>query len=77
MYCFVKGPYGSVGTIDFMDSWWNFFYFCGSAAATLTGLMFIAVPSGSALIKKDNLAEVDVFFRHFAFTFCMYFFSAL
>src|ERR1700693_4526312 len=57
-----------------MDSWWNFFYLCGSAAATLTGLMFIAVPLGSALIRKDNLAEVNVFLSPLCFHFLHVFF---
>lgn len=57
-----------------MDSWWNFFYLCGSAAATLTGLMFIAVPLGSALIRKDNLAVVNVFLSPLCFHFLHVFF---
>jgi hypothetical protein len=57
-----------------MDNWWNFFYLCGSAAATLTGLMFIAVPLGSALIRKENLAEVDVFLSPLCFHFLHVFF---
>lgn len=57
-----------------MDSWWNFFCLCGSAAATLTGLMFIAVPLGSALIRKDNLAEVNVFLSPLCFHFLHVFF---
>ena len=57
-----------------MESWWNFFYLCGSAAATLTGLMFIAVPLGSALIRKDNLGEVGVFLSPLCFHFLHVFF---
>jgi hypothetical protein len=57
-----------------LNSWWNFFYLCGSAAATLTGLMFIAVPLGSALIRKDNLAEVNVFLSPLCFHFLHVFF---
>ena len=57
-----------------MDSWWNFFYLCGSAAATLTGLMFIAVPLGSALIRKDNISEVNVFLSPLCFHFLHVFF---
>jgi hypothetical protein len=57
-----------------MDSWWNFFYLCGSAAATLTGLMFIAVPLGCALIRRDNLAEVNVFLSPLCFHFLHVFF---
>lgn len=57
-----------------MDSWWNFFYLCGSAAATLTGLMFIAVPLASGLIKKDTLAQVNVFLSPLCFHFLHVFF---
>ena len=57
-----------------MDSWWNFFYLCGSAAATLTGLMFIAVPLASGLIRKDNLALVNVFLSPLCIHFLHVFF---
>ena len=57
-----------------MDSWWNFFYLCGSAAATLTGLMFIAVPLASTLIRKDNIAQVNVFLSPLCFHFLHVFF---
>ena len=57
-----------------MDSWWNFFYLCGSAAATLTGLMFVAVPLASALIRKDNLEQVNVFLSPLCFHFLHVFF---
>ena len=57
-----------------MDGWWNFFYLCGSAAATLTGLMFVAVPLASALIRKDNLPVVNAFLSPFCFHFLHVFF---
>jgi len=57
-----------------MNSWWNFFYLCGSTAATLTGLMFIAVPLASGLIRKDNIAQVDVFLSPLCFHFLQVFF---
>ena len=57
-----------------MDSWWNFFYFCGSAAATLTGLMFVAATLGSALISKENLTQVDAFLAQLFFHFLHVFF---
>jgi hypothetical protein len=57
-----------------MDSWWNFFYLCGSAAATLTGLTFVAVTLGSALIRKDTLTEVNVFLSPLCFHFLHVFF---
>jgi len=37
------------------DPWWNFFSLCGSAAATLTGLMFVAATLGTTLIHQGNL----------------------
>ena len=57
-----------------MNGWWNFFYLCGSAGATLTGLMFVAVPLASALIRKDNLPVVNVFLSPFCFHFLHVFF---
>ena len=57
-----------------MDSWWNFFYLCGSAAATLTGLTFVAITLGSALIRKDTLTEVHVFLSPLCFHFLHVFF---
>ena len=57
-----------------MDNWWNFFYLCGSAAATLTGLMFIAVPLASTLIRQDNIAQVNVFLSPLCFHFLHVFF---
>jgi hypothetical protein len=56
-----------------LPNWWNFFYFCGSASVTLTGLMFVAVTLGSTLIKKETLNRVDAFlstfYRHFVQVF--------
>ena len=57
-----------------MDGWWNFFYLCGSAAATLTGLMFITVPLASTLIRKDSIAQVNVFLSPLCFHFLQVFF---
>src|SRR5271166_5039434 len=57
-----------------IDQWWNFFYLCGSAAVTLTGLTFVAVTLGSTLIKKENLAQVNVFFTPICFHFLHVFF---
>lgn len=57
-----------------MNGWWNFLYLCGSAGATLTGLMFVAVPLASALIRKDNLPVVNVFLSPFCFHFLHVFF---
>jgi hypothetical protein len=57
-----------------LGQWWNFFYMCGSAAATLTGLMFIAVSLGWKIINKDNLPQVNVFLSSFCFHFLHVFF---
>jgi hypothetical protein len=51
------------------DQWWNFFYLCGSSAATLTGLTFVAVTFGQSRIKKDNLDQVNIFLSPFCYHF--------
>jgi hypothetical protein len=56
------------------DQWWNFFYLCGSSAATLTGLTFVAVTFGSSLIKKDNLDKVNIYISPFCYHFMHVFF---
>lgn len=56
------------------DQWWNFFYLCGSASVTLTGLTFVAVTLGSTLIKKDNLDQVNIFISPICFHFLHVFF---
>jgi hypothetical protein len=43
-------------------NWSEFYFLCGSAAAGLTGLMFIAVTFGSRLITKEKLDYVEAFF---------------
>jgi hypothetical protein len=43
-------------------SWNEFYFLCGSAAAGLTGLMFIAVTFGSRLITQEKLPYVEAFF---------------
>jgi hypothetical protein len=56
------------------DPWWNFFYLCGSSAATLTGLMFVAVTLGATLIHQDNLDRVQAFLSPICFHFLHVFF---
>jgi hypothetical protein len=57
-------------------NWSEFYFLCGSAAAGLTGLMFIAVTFGSRLITHEKLEYVEAFFSpicdHFiqAFLLC-------
>src|SRR5271168_1335507 len=57
-----------------VGQWWNFFYMCGSAGATLTGLMFVAVSLGWKIINKENLDHVHVFLSSFCFHFLHVFF---
>jgi hypothetical protein len=57
-----------------IDQWWNFFYLCGSAAVTLTGLTFVAVTLGVTIIKKENMDKVNVFFSPICFHFLHVFF---
>jgi hypothetical protein len=45
-----------------MANWNEFYFLCGSAAASLTGLMFIAVTFGSHLITHEKLPYVEAFF---------------
>lgn len=52
-----------------MQSWNDFYFMCGSSAAGLTGLMFVAVTFGSRLITEDKLAYADAFFGPIAFHF--------
>lgn len=50
-------------------TWQNFYLLVGGAAATLTGLMFIAVTFGSSLVTNENIetsrAFLDPPFTHF------------
>jgi hypothetical protein len=57
-----------------MDNWSDFFFLCGSSAAGLTGLMFIAVTFGSKFITKENLGQVNVFLSPICFHFIQVFF---
>ncbi len=51
-----------------MANWSEFYYLCGSAAAGLTGLMFIAVTFGSRLITLEKL-DVEAFFSPICYHF--------
>lgn|ERR1700682_1531601 len=57
-----------------MDTWREFYYLCGSSAAGLTGLMFIAVTFGSRLITKEKLPNVDTFISPICYHFVQVFF---
>jgi len=52
-----------------LASWSEFYFLCGSAAAGLTGLMFIAVTFGSRLITKEKLEYVEAFFSPICYHF--------
>lgn len=52
-----------------MQTWSEFYFLCGSSAAALTGLMFIAVTFGSRLITKEKLAYADAFMSPIAYHF--------
>ncbi|HEV7164171.1 MAG TPA: hypothetical protein VGO35_02130 [Gammaproteobacteria bacterium] len=52
-----------------MDKWSDFIFLCGSSAAGLTGLMFIAVTFGSRLLNKDKLDRIDIFLSAICFHF--------
>ena len=52
------------------EKWSDFYFLCGSSAAGLTGLMFIAVTFGSDLFKKSaSLERVHVFFSSISYHF--------
>jgi hypothetical protein len=57
-----------------MISWSNFYFLCGSSAAGLTGLMFIAVTFGSRLITVEKLQHVDTFISPICYHFIHVFF---
>ena len=50
-------------------AWWNFFYMCGSSAAALMGLIFVAVTLGWRLIKKETIALTHTFLTAIVFHF--------
>jgi hypothetical protein len=56
-----------------MANWNEFYFLCGSAAAGLTGLMFIAITFGARLITNDKLPYVDAFFSPISYHFIQVF----
>lgn len=58
-----------------MNDWGNFYLTIGTAAATLTGLMFIALTFGSKLVTPDSVdvarSILSPIFFHFAHAFVM------
>ena len=56
-----------------MTNWSEFYFLCGSAAAGLTGLMFIAITFGARLITHEKLPYVDAFFSPICYHFVQVF----
>jgi hypothetical protein len=61
-----------------LQPWQNFYMLTGAAAATLTGLMFVAVTFGSSLVTRETSSAARAFldppFMHFVqvlFTGCL------
>jgi hypothetical protein len=44
-----------------LQGWQNFYMLAGTAAATLTGLMFVAVTFGSSLVTRETAATTRAF----------------
>lgn len=44
-----------------LQSWQNFYFMAGGAAATLIGLMFVALSLGINLVSEETKAELEVF----------------
>jgi hypothetical protein len=44
-----------------LHGWQNFYFMAGGAAATLLGLMFVALSMGTHLITDEVRAEIDTF----------------
>ena len=60
-------------------SWHDFYLLCGGAAATLAGLMFVAVTFGAGLVNDENAATMRAFvdpplfhFMHVITTACIF-----
>jgi hypothetical protein len=53
-----------------LQCWQNFYVLAGTAAATLTGLMFVAVTFGASLVTRESAtaarAFIDPIYMHFA-----------
>jgi hypothetical protein len=59
--------------IDTLHSWQNFYFMAGGAAATLIGLMLVALSLGQHLVTEKTRAQVEAF----ATPSVIYFVSAL
>jgi hypothetical protein len=56
-----------------VTAWSEFYFLCGSAAAGLMGLMFLAVTFGSRLITKEKIEYVEAFFSPISYHFIQVF----
>jgi hypothetical protein len=54
---------------DTLRSWNNFYFMAGGAAATLIGLLFVAVSLGATLVSADREAAINIFVTPILFYF--------
>lgn len=52
-----------------IHSWQNFYFMTGGAAATLIGLIFVAVSLGSNLVSEETQVAIDVYVTPILFYF--------
>jgi hypothetical protein len=55
--------------IEWLSRWHDFYALIGSAAATLVGLMFVAVSIGAGVFTRDHQAGIRIFFSPAVFHF--------
>ncbi|MDX1993545.1 MAG: hypothetical protein SF029_14250 [bacterium] len=55
--------------IETLRSWQNFYFMTGGAAATLLGLMFVAMSLGINLVTEENREEIKTFVNPSVFYF--------
>jgi hypothetical protein len=59
----------SLSLIDSLERWHDFYALIGTAAATLVGLMFVAVSIGAGVFKREHQVGMRVFFSPTVFHF--------
>lgn len=62
-------PTPSLPLPDLLREWHNFYFMIGGAAATLIGLLFVAVSLGANLVSTRTQADVDTFVTPILFYF--------
>lgn len=62
--------------LDALHNWQNFFFMAGGAAATLVGLMFVALSLGSHLITPENTTNIRIYVNPTLFHFVTVFVAA-